>query len=373
MTRTTMPIPFTHVVVDPDAPKHPHCKAVGDLNGDGRPDLLVASADEGGVFWYEAPTWTKHRIGDGSFTTDMAAGDIDGDGFVDVVVPAGGRLYVPLYWYRNPMADGRSPAEPWERHIIGTPKGHHDVLLADLDGDGRLEVVTRGQSSFNAMAGDEITLYRLGADGDWAMRTIPCPHGEGLDAADLNGNGRLDLIVNGRWYENPGDLFGADWPEHTFSTRWTHPDAKVAAGDLDGDGRPEIVMVPSELAGQRYRISWFKAPADPTAEWTEHIIADDVECVLHSLALADMDGGGDLDIVTAMMHQGRPPQEVVIYHNRGGAAGWDKQVVATGGSHDLVVADITGDGMPDIYGCNWHSDAPNRAAIEYWRNDLKKP
>lgn len=365
-------VPFTHIVVDPDAPKDPHCKAVGDVNGDGHLDLLVASAGGGGMFWYEAPNWTKHCIDDGSFTTNMAVGDIDGDGFLDVVVPAGGGLHSPLYWYRNPMGSGRPPTQQWKKHVIGTPKGHHDVLLADLDGDGRPEVVTRGQSSFSEKSGDEIAVYRRQADGAWAMRRIACPHGEGIAAADLRGAGRQDLIVNGRWYENPGDILRQEWPKHVFTTRYTHPDIKVAAGDIDGDGRPEIVMVPSELAKQVYRISWFKAGADPAEEWTEHVVADGVECVLHSLDLADMDGGGNLDIVTAMMHQGQPPPEVCIYHNRGQGQAWDKQVVATTGSHNLVVADVDGDGMPDIYGCNWNSNAPNRAAVEYWRNDLRR-
>ncbi len=367
-----MHISFTHIVVDPDAPKDPHCKAVGDINRDGRLDLLVASAAEGGVFWYEAPRWTKHGIDEGSFTTSMAVGDIEGDGFPDVVVPANGGAYSPLYWYRNPLSRGKPATGPWERIVIGAPKGRHDVVLADLDGDGRLEVIIRGQSTFSEKVGDEIALYRRGADGNWASRTIACPHGEGLAATDLNGNGRPDLVVNGRWYENPGNILRGRWQEHVFSRSYTHGDVKVAVGDINGDGRPEIVLAPSERAGQTYRISWFEAPADPASEWAEHVVADNVECVLHSLALADMDGGGDLDIITAMMHQGRAPQEVRIYHNCGKGKGWDKQVVATGGSHNIVVADIEGDGRLGIYGCNWNSNAPNRAVVEYWRNDRKR-
>ena len=105
-------------------------------------------------------------------------------------------------------------------------------------------------------------------------------------------------------------------------------------------------------------MSWFESTGDPRRPWREHVVADGVECVWHSLALADMDGGGDLDIVTAMMHQGRPPQEVCIYHNLGGGASWRKQVVSTGGSHNIVVADVSGNGRPDIYGCNLEHQGP---------------
>jgi len=360
---------FTHVLVDTESPKDPHCKTAGDLTGNGMPDLLVASASDGGVWWYEAPDWKKHKIGDGSFTTDMSAGDVDGDGHLDVVVPGRGHEHAPLYWFRNPLGEGRSPAEPWTRFEIGRPKGHHDVVLADLNGDGRLEVITRGQSSFRDKSGDEITIYHRRDDGGWDSAIIHCPHGEGITAADISGSGLPDLVINGRWYENPGDILNGQWQEHVYSEAYTHPDTKVAVGDIKGDGRPNIVLVPSELAEQVYRISWFEPGDDIRAAWSEHVVDEGVECVLHGLALADMDGGGDLDIVTAMMHQGQPPQEVRIYHNLGGGKGWDKQVVSTGGSHNIEVLDINGDGKPDIYGCNWNTKAPNAAAVEYWLND----
>ncbi|MDP6041807.1 MAG: hypothetical protein QGG64_24885, partial [Candidatus Latescibacteria bacterium] len=62
---------FKHIIVDPNNPRDPHCKAAGDIDGDGNPDVLSASAKDEGLFWYRYPDWTKHKIADGSFTTDM--------------------------------------------------------------------------------------------------------------------------------------------------------------------------------------------------------------------------------------------------------------------------------------------------------------
>ena len=102
----TAQIPFRHIVIDRDCPMQPHCKTVGDINGDGFVDVLAASAFGQGLFWYVYPNWTKHRIDSGDFTTDMQVGDVDKDGDWDVIIP---KTDIGLVWYENPRPKGDPP------------------------------------------------------------------------------------------------------------------------------------------------------------------------------------------------------------------------------------------------------------------------
>jgi hypothetical protein len=128
-------------------------------------------------------------------------------------------------------------------------------------------------------------------------------------------------------------------------------------------------LSPSELRGQNYRLSWFEAPADPKkGNWPEHVIVDPVECVIHGLVTADMNGDGAIDVVASEMHQGADPDEVAVFMNRRNGSSWTKQVVSRKGSHYIRVADIGDDGDMDIVGANW--SGPYQP-IEMWENKSK--
>jgi hypothetical protein len=363
----TNTIHFRHVIVDADNPPNPHCKAVGDVDGDGRVDLLAASASGRGLFWYRNPDWAKVKIADGAFTTDMSMVMVEG--CLDVIIPSD----QGLMWYRNPAHDGGNPAgDPWTAVNIN-PEGArmHDVEVADLDSDGSFEIITRHQSGFGKQMGNAVHLWKQQAAGAWAHRTFLCPHGEGLEVADVDGNGLPDVIIGGWWYRNPGNILEDVWVEHTymvpehFDRSWTHGDVCVQAGDLTGDGRNEIVLSPAEGSG---RLSWFEAPVDVTqGAWREHVLDAHLDHA-HGLGIADLNGNGYQDIVVAKMHQASPPQEVCVYYNGGKGTSWTKQVVATTGSHNIVLHDVSGNGWIDIFGANWNNAASTGGAIELWLN-----
>jgi len=307
--------------------------------------------------WYAYPNWSKALITEGGYkTVDGELGDVDGDGDLDVVM--GG-----LFWYENPRPKRNPAGKAWKTHKVANHPTH-DIELGDLDGDGDLDIVTRDQSDFGHNAGNRIHLWRQEQGGKWTERVINCPHGEAIALGDIDKDGDPDIVIGGIWFENTQDIVDGPWSPHRFG-KW-HPSATVQVADINGDSRPDVVLSPSELKGQTYKMSWFEAPPDPKKEnWREHVIAEPIECVIHGLVTADINGDGATDVVSSQMHQGVDPDEVTVYLNRANGSSWTKQVISTKGSHYIRVADIGNDGDMDIVGANW--SGPYQP-IEMWEN-----
>ena len=342
---------FTETILDSTVVKDCWMKTIGDLNGDGVNDLIAGGHESGGIWVWYSPDLKKEQITDmAGASTDAEVADIDNDGNNDLVAIFENRLV----WFQNPG---------WNMNIIRDSIITHDIIVADLDGDHLTDIAARNQGEFG-YSGDRLFVFKQHDPYTWSFSEIPLRNGEGLDAADLNKDGRTDLVINGSWFENTGDIL--TWKEHKFTDSWNWKNAFICCTDINNDGRTDILMSPSELKGSKYRISWFESPEGSGVNWKEHVVVSEIETVVHFIGSADFNKNGRADIVYAKMTQGADPDEVAILYNQGPEK-WDKQVISTGGSHSMRITDIDGDGDPDIFGANWND---NRVKI--WINNFKK-
>ena len=316
--------------------------SIGDVDGDGDPDIVLAK----GRHWPlrdlvllndgQGGFDQRHALGteaDRSYTAALA--DLDGDGDLDMVV--GNDRPDPKRVYFNDGHGRFEPAGTFGKPVWAT----RNVTLADLDGDRRPDIVVANRGGPDNLS--ENLICRNDGHGRFPGCTVlSADSATTIAAADIDGNGSIDLIVphrdRGQSYLFLNDGAGRFADRQPIGP----PDVStraVATGDLDGDGLPDLVMG-DELRGGAfvYLNQGLGKFSDPVA------VSADKDNVF-AIAVADLDQDGTLDVV---LGNDSTPSMTLINHGDGRSFSATRIGDGDGSVYGLAIGDVTADGCPDI-------------------------
>ncbi len=352
---------------------------IGDFDGDGTNGFIVSFRQKPpALVWYrrEGTRWNQYIVEPDYLTVEAggAVYDIDGDGDLDVVF--GGDWQSPdVWWWENP-SPSFDPARRWQRRLIksGGEKQHHDQVFGDFLGTGQAQLAFWNQQA------KTIFLAQIPEDpgfaATWSLSTVvsgaaaaSSPYTEGMSAADVNGDGRVDLLAYDSWFRARSN--------GSFERiKVAQVGGLIFSGKFNPSPYPQIVTSPGDGGGPVQIHECRGDPADPNA-WVGRNLLDRDVVHGHSLQLGDIDGDGNMDIFVAEMakwheQQAEPdnPNATAWILYGDGKGNFRRTILVKGnGWHEARLADLDGDGDLDILNKPYTWETPR---IDIWLNEGKR-
>lgn len=283
-----------------------------DVNGDGWDDVVIVDFPGKPGFWFENPknklsNWTKHIIADSVGIANESPGfvDVDGDGRLDIL--CGDKAKKQIVWLKPPSKPGETT---WQRfalsneNVPATEPFSHGIGYGDVNKDGFKDVVIR-EGWFEGTADKKSGNWVFHK----ANLGEPCSH---MQVLDVNGDGKNDVVSASAhalgvwWHEQVADESGnINFKTHLMSNTTAQTHSSIMA-DLNGDGRADYITGKRFLAhhgrdpgdSDPAMLMWFDFTPGKAPYFTEHLIDNDSGAGLN-ITVQDMNGDRKPDIVVA--------------------------------------------------------------------------